>query len=290
MFSRRLRTWPSQSLSFAVVSLRAPATAYRFCFHAVFTICGVNSSQVEVHLHSVTDTCIIVSVVPSGCWLHLVYCANFISFGRTSGWFPDGVGNKPWLDQSTSECIPTMLSLACISAPPLSSFNDFVVKVYSIGIYSWLRDVLTGPRSIHSYLPSSLFLCLLHPTSTRFSHPRTLIPTDLRAVVFLCFCRSSPPFSHDDHPLSSCFPLTCRFPFKTASLSLRSHYALAVHLPSLLTAPSPLHSLRFPCILFLYRVLTTHSTILDAMKDFANAKDKWLPTWPADVKERALAV
>ncbi|KAF4569997.1 Concanavalin A-like lectin/glucanase domain superfamily protein [Pleurotus pulmonarius] len=28
----------------------------------------------------------------------------------------------------------------------------------------------------------------------------------------------------------------------------------------------------------------------NAMRDFANAKDRWFPTWPTDVKERALAV
>lgn len=37
-------------------------------------------------------------------------------------------------------------------------------------------------------------------------------------------------------------------------------------------------------------VLTILSALLDAMKDFANAKDKWFPTWPTDVRERALAV
>ncbi len=75
--------------------------------------------------------------------------------------------------------------------------------------YSWLRNVLALDQFVYIYLPPYSYVLsptwLLHPTSTRLSHLRTLILTDLFAVVFLCFCRVSPPFSRDDQPLSARF-------------------------------------------------------------------------------------
>lgn len=102
---------------------------------------------------------------------HLICYADFISIDRTNGWFPDGVGNKPWLDQSTSECIFAMLGLACISSPSLASFNDFVVKLYVIGSYSWLRDVLTLDQFILTILMSSLPPCFCTPLPRAFRTP-----------------------------------------------------------------------------------------------------------------------
>ena len=42
------------------------------------------------------------------------YLIMNVAVGGTNGWFPDGIGNKPWIDASDSEYLPsTIFSLLC---------------------------------------------------------------------------------------------------------------------------------------------------------------------------------
>lgn len=66
-----------------------------------------------------------------------------LAVGGTSGWFPDGVGGKPWFDKSGSEC-------QCYSSLSYASVLIFAAHHYSCdarlrpGAEHVVRDVANG--------------------------------------------------------------------------------------------------------------------------------------------------
>ena len=63
------------------------------------------------------------------------YLIMNVAAGGTSGWFPDGVGDKPWLDQSSTAIRDFTEKQATWSATWPSSEDDRAMRVKSVKMW-----------------------------------------------------------------------------------------------------------------------------------------------------------
>ena len=63
-----------------------------------------------------------------------------VAVGGTNGWFPDGAGDKPWLDQSNSKCrIVFAALLDLLICPFIAAMYDFT-RAQSQWYSTWPTD------------------------------------------------------------------------------------------------------------------------------------------------------